>query len=117
MADIEFHRQHKLGLARARKIAWSWAERIERDFGMVCTVNEGEGGDTIEFARSGVNGRVIVAADHFDLQAHLGLLFGVFRPQIEAEIEKQFDALLEASAKAPSKQAATAKKSAAARKR
>ena len=72
MADIRIHREHKLGLAKARKVAWAWAEQVEKKFDMACTVIEGETNDTVEFRRTGVNGRLIVAADHFDLDALCG---------------------------------------------
>lgn len=98
MPDINIHREHKLGLAKARKVAWQWAETVEQKFGMECGVLEGETSDTIEFSRSGVSGRLIVAADHFDLQARLGFLLGAFSKTIEAEIEKNLDELLGAAA-------------------
>jgi putative polyhydroxyalkanoate system protein len=82
MADINIHRTHNLGLDKARKVAWQWAEEVEQKFGMACSVLEGETSDTVEFTRSGVNGQLIVAADHFDLQARLGFLLGAFsRPR------------------------------------
>ena len=99
MPDIKIHRDHSLGLAKARKIAWQWAEDVEKKFDMECTVIEGETSDTVEFTRSGVNGRLIVAADHFDLDAKLGFLLGAFSKTIEAEIQKNLDALLAKSAK------------------
>jgi putative polyhydroxyalkanoate system protein len=105
MPDIRIHREHKLGLAKARQIAWSWAEQVERKFDMECTVVEGEHEDTVEFTRSGVNGTLRVAADHFDLHAKLGLLLGVFSQTIETEIKNNLDALLGAA-----KPAAAAKK-------
>jgi putative polyhydroxyalkanoate system protein len=94
MPDIRIHREHKLGLAKARKLAWQWAEQAERKFDMECTVLEGETSDTVEFTRSGVSGQLVVAADHFDLQAKLGLLLGAFAKTIQSEIEKELDALL-----------------------
>lgn len=94
MPDIRIHRSHTLGLAQARKVAWQWAEEVEKKFDMECTVLEGETSDTVEFTRSGVAGRLIVAADHFDLDAKLGFLLGAFSRTIEAEIEKELDALL-----------------------
>lgn len=94
MPDIRIHRPHALGLARSRKVAWAWAEEVEREFGMECTVIEGETSDTVEFTRTGVDGRLIVAPDHFDLEARLGLMLGVFARTIEGEIEKKLDALL-----------------------
>ncbi len=101
MADIRIHRKHSLGLAKARDVAWQWAEEVEKKFDMECTVLEGESSDTVEFTRSGVKGRLIVAADHFDLDAKLGFLLGAFSKTIEAEIEKELDTLLAKGAKAP----------------
>jgi putative polyhydroxyalkanoate system protein len=109
MADIHIHREHTLGLAKARKIAWAWAEQVETEFGMACTVVEGEGSDTVEFTRTGVSGALVVAADHFELQAKLGFLLGAFSKSIEAEITKNLDALLDKSARAAPKKAAARK--------
>ncbi|MCP5271898.1 MAG: polyhydroxyalkanoic acid system family protein [Burkholderiaceae bacterium] len=113
MPDIRIHREHSLGLAKARKIAWQWAEEVERKFDMECSVIEGETSDTVEFRRSGCNGRLIVAADHFDLDAKLGFLLGAFSKTIEGEIQKNLDTLLAGAAKsagkAPAKKAAAAK--------
>jgi putative polyhydroxyalkanoate system protein len=110
MPDIKIHRDHALGLAKARKIALKWAEDVEKDFGMECTLIEGEFSDTVEFTRSGVNGTLIVAADHFDLNAKLGFLLGAFSKTIESEIKKNLDGLLAKSGaaekKAPAKKAA-----------
>ncbi len=98
MADIHIHREHRLGLAKARKVAWAWAEQVEEQFDMECSVLEGESSDTVEFKRSGVQGTLTVAADHFDLNAKLGFLLGAFSKTIEGEIEKNLDALLTKSA-------------------
>ncbi len=109
MADIRIHRKHDLGLARARKIAWQWAEEVEQRFDMACTVIEGEHMDTVEFTRTGVHGRLLVAADHFDLDARLGFLLGAFARTIEAEIEKNLDDLLAKGVKAAARRGATRK--------
>jgi putative polyhydroxyalkanoate system protein len=92
--DIRIRREHSLGLAKARKVAWTWAEQAEQKFDMECTVLEGEFSDTVEFQRSGVSGRLIVAADHFDLDAKLGFLLGAFSKTIEKEIQQTLDDLL-----------------------
>jgi len=107
VADIQIHREHSLGLAKARKVAWAWAEQVEAQFDMECTVIEGQTSDTVEFTRSGVKGRLIVAADHFDLDAKLGFLLGAFSGTIEREIEKNLDTLLAQSV--PAKKAARKK--------
>ena len=110
MPDIHIHRDHALGLTKARKIALQWAEEAEKKFDMECTILEGETSDTLVFVRSGVKGELIVAANHFTLDAKLGFLLGAFSRTIEAEIEKNLDALLAKSAAAPAKKAAAKKK-------
>ena len=111
MADIHIHRDHQLGLPKARKVALQWAEQAEAEFDMECTILEGETSDTVEFSRSGVKGALIVAANHFTLDAKLGFLLGAFSTRIEREIETNLDALLLKNAPAAPK--AAAKKAAA----
>ena len=108
MPDIRIHRNHTLGLKKARDVAWQWAEEVEKKFDMECTVLEGDTSDTVQFTRAGVNGQLIVAADHFDLSAKLGFLLGAFSKTIEGEIEKNLDALLAKSIKPDGKAAAKA---------
>lgn len=96
MPDIHVRRDHRLGLAKARKTAWTWAETAEQEFGMACTVIEGDDEDVVEFERAGVKGRLLVTADAFELTAKLGLLVGAFKERIAAEIESNLDALLKA---------------------
>ncbi len=106
MPDIRIHRDHDLGLAKAREIAWQWAEEVEKKFDMACTVVEGKTHDTVEFTRTGVSGQLVVAADYFDLHAKLGFLLGAFSKTIEGEILKNLDTLLGAAGKARAKTAA-----------
>ena len=101
MADVNLHRDHTLGLARARKVAMKWAEEIEEKLDMECTMIEGDDEDVLEFKRSGVDGRMIVAATHFDIEARLGFLFKPFVAKIEEEAARQLDeALAKEAAKA-----------------
>lgn len=94
MADIHIHRTHTLGLAQARKVAFSWAEDVEDKLDMACTYEEGKHEDCVNFTRSGVNGTLVVTKDGFELRAKLGFLVGAFKDKIEAEISKNLDALL-----------------------
>jgi putative polyhydroxyalkanoate system protein len=110
MAEIHIHRDHTLGLTKARKIAWAWAEQVEKEFGMDCSVLEGETSDTVEFKRSGVSGTLTVAPDHFELKAKLGFLLGAFSKTIEAEITKNLDALLSQGASPAAAKKASRKK-------
>ena len=115
MPDIKIHRTHALGLAKARKVALRWAEDAEQKFDMECTIIEGSSSDVVEFTRSGVNGRLHVAADHFELDAKLGFLLGAFAGTIESEIQRNLDALLAEGGGSGAK-AATARKPAPRRK-
>ena len=112
MPDIRIHRDHALGLAKARKVALQWAEEAEKKFDMECTILEGETSDTVEFARAGVKGELVVAPDHFELEARLGFLLGAFSKTIESEIERNLDALL-AKSSAPAKAKPVARSAAA----
>lgn len=120
MADLKLHRDHTLGLARARKVALKWAEHVEETLDMECTIIEGDDEDVLEFTRSGVDGRMTVAADHFALEAKLGFLLKPFVGKIEAEVSRQLDeALAKEAAKAtkPGKPAAKPAAKSAAKKK
>ena len=58
MAELHIRREHRLGLAKARKTAWQWAELAEEKFGLACTVIEGESSDVVEFSRTGFTGGI-----------------------------------------------------------
>ena len=94
MADLHIVRKHTLGLAKARKIAFDWAEQVEREFSMECTYEEGRSADLVRFTRSGVQGELQVTKDRFELDARLGFLLGAFKGRIEAEIVKMLDTLM-----------------------
>ena len=94
MADIHIEREHQLGMAGARKLAWQWAEQAEAEFDMSCTYEEGKTMDEVQFTRSGVSGCLRVTATGFELDAKLGFLLGAFKERIEAEIVKNLDTLL-----------------------
>jgi putative polyhydroxyalkanoate system protein len=94
MPNIHIHRAHTLGLPKARKLAWKWAEDVEKDFDMECTVEQRADGDTVTFTRPGVSGTLAVSSTHFELDAKLGMLLGAFAKTIEGKIEENLDALL-----------------------
>ena len=113
MPDIHIHRPHQLGLSAARSVAHTWARKAEAKFGLACAYEEGAEQDTLHFNRAGVQGRLLVQADQFNLTAELGFLFGAFQGRIEAEIGAQLDKLLGAHTEAAGTQAALAPQSAA----
>lgn len=108
MADLHIFRDHHLGLAAARKVAFQWAEHAEQEFGMDCTYEEGKTRDEVCFSRAGVTGTLWVTRDRFELSAKLGFLLGAFKATIESEIVKNLDELL--AAKPAAKTRAAAKK-------
>ena len=113
MADLHILRKHTLGLPKARKIAFQWAEQAENDFSMDCTYLEGTAQDEVAFSRSGVKGTLVVTSDKFELKATLGFLLGAFKGKIEGEIVKNLDTLLATeSAKSGDARPAAAKKAA-----
>lgn len=93
MADLHILREHALGFAKARKVAFDWAEQVEKEFGMECTYEEGKSADTVLFKRSGVQGALQVSKDKFELDAKLGFLLGAFKDRIETEIVKMLDGM------------------------
>ncbi len=102
MPELHILRQHSLGLPKARKIAFEWAEKAEKDLSMECTYQEGKTSDDVEFSRSGVKGTLKVTAEKFELNVTLGFLLGAFKGRIESEIVKNLDALLAAGSGAQS---------------
>ena len=107
MADLHILREHTLGFAKARKVAFNWAEQVENEFGMECTYEEGKSADTVRFTRSGVQGELQVTKDKFELEARLGFLLGAFKDRIEAEIVKMLDSMAPADAPAVPRKSAT----------
>jgi putative polyhydroxyalkanoate system protein len=109
VADLHILRQHALGFVKARKVAFDWAQQVEKEFGMECTYEEGKSADTVQFKRSGVQGALQVTQDKFELDAKLGFLLGVFKDRIETEIVKMLDGMAPAEAAgAPAQPAAQA---------
>lgn len=96
MAHIHIHRPHTLGLAGARQVAEAWSEKVQTKLEMACAFVQGESGDELQFSRPGVKGTLQVCADHFELNAELGMLLSAFKAPIEEAITRNLDALLTA---------------------
>jgi putative polyhydroxyalkanoate system protein len=94
VADIHIVREHGLGLEKARKLAFRWAEEAEKKLEMDCTYEEGKTHDEVKFHRAGASGHLKVSKDRFELSAKLGLLLGVFKHKIETEIVRNLDEML-----------------------
>lgn len=87
MATISLNRKHRLGLKAAKEAARKVAGDLEQAFDMRSEWN----GNTLHFARSGVNGQLVVTKDSVSLEAKLGLLLSAFKPRIEEQVHQNFD--------------------------
>ena len=117
MPDIKFVRRHALSVAQARKIAQKAADDLAEEYELE---SEWEG-DTLNFARSGVNGAMDVTSSEIKLEVNLGFLLKPFKNKFEQHISHRLDELLLAAgsgekstsaraAKAPAKTAKSAKR-------
>jgi putative polyhydroxyalkanoate system protein len=97
--DIHIVREHALGLVAARELAFRWAQKAEDKWNLECTYEEGMQQDLVTFSRPGANGELHVTGDRFEFDVRLGMLLGVFRERIEAEIVKNLDELADAKGK------------------
>ncbi len=87
MSHIDFSRDHRLGLKKARVAAQRVADEMEREFGITSEWD----GDTLRFSRTGVSGELTVGTSHVELHAKLGFLLAAFRGRIEEQLHRNFD--------------------------
>jgi putative polyhydroxyalkanoate system protein len=95
MPDIRIVRAHQLGLTQARELALQWADQATDKFQLTCTHQQGDASHEVSFRRSGIQGRLRVTGELFEMDASLGFLFGAFRERIEQEVAHRLDKLLE----------------------
>ena len=84
MATIDIVHEHSKTPTQARKavedVARKLAERFDMDYGW--------DGDTLNFSRSGVEGKIALLADKLRVTANLGFLLSAMKGPIEAEIRR-----------------------------
>ncbi len=84
MASIDIKHPHSKSPAQARKaiegVAKKLAERFDMDYGW--------DGDTLNFSRSGVDGKIALLDDALRVTANLGFLLSAMKGPIEAEIRR-----------------------------
>ncbi len=107
MADISLNRAHQLGLKGAKAAADKMSAKLNEKFDLVCTWS----GDTLNFQRPGVNGKMMVTETHMQLDVTLGFLLKAMKGPIEKAVVENLDTALAAGKGA--KVAAVAKKPAA----
>ena len=123
MADISLKRTHALGLKGAHAAANKMADRLAEKFDLKGTWS----GNTMNFSRPGVTGKLEVSDHEMKLEVTLGFMLKMMKGPIENSVHEQLDTVLgDADAKparkvaekgdAKSGKAPVAKKSAAKRK-
>ncbi|MEO7241651.1 MAG: polyhydroxyalkanoic acid system family protein [Variovorax sp.] len=98
MAEILIDRVHTFGIQRARQLAREWLVQAQSDYGLACAYSEGNGSnavDTATFTRPGIDGHVRVSARALELSLSLGFLASAFKTQIEQQVTRKLDRLLQ----------------------
>lgn len=98
MSNIHIDRAHTLGLPAARQHAQIWAQKAQAKFGVQCRYEEGAEHDVLHFNGNGIDGTLQVTANQLQLQAQLGFMAAMFKDQIEAKLQSQFDEMVRATA-------------------
>ena len=91
MSDIQIDRAHTLGLPTARHHARQWADKAHAKFGVESRYEEGAERDVLHFSGNGIDGQLQVTATELQLRASLGFLAAMFKDQIQAKLNAQFD--------------------------
>ena len=87
MSSIDIRHDHSLTPAKARKAVEEVAEKLAERFG----IEYDWSGDTLNFARSGVDGKIALGAKQLRVTASLGFLLGALKGPIESEIRRVLD--------------------------
>ncbi|GAB3385109.1 polyhydroxyalkanoic acid system family protein [Lysobacter fragariae] len=87
MPSIDIHHAHSMPHAKARKAVQEVADKLADRFGIVYEW----AGDTLNFNRSGVDGKIALDAKSLRVTADLGFLMSAFKGPIEAEIKRVLD--------------------------
>lgn len=90
MSEILLSRPHRMSLKKARNAAQKVADQLAAEY----DVQSEWDGDTLRFARSGVDGTLCITEEEVRLQVKLGFLLAAFRPAIQARIEQSLDRFL-----------------------
>ena len=87
MPSIDITHAHSLPHAKARKAVQEVADKLSERFG----IQYDWSGDTLNFNRAGVDGKIALGGSSLRVTAELGFLMSAFRGPIEAEIRRVLD--------------------------
>ncbi len=87
MSDIHARKVHNLSLEDAKKAAQKLADQLEKDFQLESQWQ----GNTLNFTRSGLKGKLDVTEKELVLDISLGFMLKAFKGKIQSEISKNMD--------------------------
>ena len=87
MPGIDIRHPHSMPLAKARKAVEDVAKKLADRF----DVEYAWDGDTLNFNRSGVDGRIALSPKQLHVTAQLGFLLSALKGPIETEIRRVLD--------------------------
>ena len=87
MPSIDILHEHSKTPAQARKAIEGVAKKLAERF----DIEHAWDGDTLNFNRSGVDGKIALAAKSLHVTAKLGFLVSAFKGPIENEIRRVLD--------------------------
>lgn len=87
MPGIDIRHKHSMPLPKARKAVEDVAKKLAQRF----DVEYAWEGDTLNFNRSGVDGRIALEREQLHVTAQLGFLLSALKGPIEAEIRRVLD--------------------------
>ena len=102
MADIQIQRAHSMPLKKARDAANDFAQRLNEKFDLQSEWD----GDTLNFSRSGVSGRLALTKSDVTIDVKLGFLLSAFAGKMEGHIKDNLDQLFGKAGAAANKGAA-----------
>ncbi|TWI03923.1 putative polyhydroxyalkanoate system protein [Luteimonas cucumeris] len=87
MSSIDIHHPHSLPMPKARKAVEEVAQKLAERFGVDYSWDE----DTLNFMRSGVDGKIALLPKQLHVSAELGFLLSALKGPIESEIRRVLD--------------------------
>lgn len=84
MPSIDIRHSHSLAPSKARKAVEEVAGKLTDRFGVACEWN----GDTLNFSRRGVDGKIALEPKQLHVTAQLGFMLAALKGPIEAEIRR-----------------------------
>lgn len=84
MPGIDIQHPHSLPMAKARKAVEEVAVKLGERFGF----DYGWDGDTLNFSRAGVDGKIAVQPKQLHVTAKLGFLLSAMQGAVEKEIRR-----------------------------